>query len=198
MVLAMPATSQHAWRFLLAGSSVNYPAGRLRHRGNLSRFGTPERPVLLDGVPGVLSLLPLYLFDKDRLADYVAAMQGMHLYDRFGSWRVSKPVEPPSLANLRSRQQRAYKRRRLQKYNAQRQQETTDKRAAQLEVARNLWPQVQQQVQQKQRGRPPYRQVLTDLLKQNGVQASNRDVRYLLRMLNPPETDTAAARPAGT
>jgi hypothetical protein len=35
-----------------------------------------------------------------------------------------------------------------------------------------------------------YRQMLTDMLQQHGVQASDRDVRWLSRMLDPPATDT--------
>jgi hypothetical protein len=146
---------------------------------------------------GVLELQPLYLFDSTRLHDYVAAMTGIHLYDPFGSWRAPttettqpQPAESPSIANLQSRQHRASRHRRLQSHNAQRQQETADKRAALLETAKRLWPQVQQQTQQKQRGRRPYRQVLTQLLQQHGLQASARDVRWLLRILNPPATDT--------
>ncbi len=160
-------------------------------RGNVQLFGTPERDAFIDGVPGVLALQPLYMFDNDGLRDYVAAMTGIHLYDRFGSWRVSKPVEPPNLANLQSRQHQASTHRQLQSHNDQRQQEAADKRVALLEVARTRWPQVQQQAQKKQRGRPAYRQVLAEMLQQHGVQASDRDVRWLLRMLNRPATDTA-------
>ncbi|MCY2990908.1 MAG: hypothetical protein NTY19_23985 [Planctomycetota bacterium] len=188
--IAVPTTTPQALRFLLAGSSVNYPVERLGYKCNLGSTATPERGVLHDGVPGVLALQPLYLLDDNRLHTYAAAMTGIHLYDRFGSWRVSKPVEPPSLANLRPRQHRASRRRRLQTHNDQRQQQAADKRAAQLEIARTLWPQVQQQAARQQRGRPPYRQVLTQLLQQQGVQASDRDVRWLLQMLNPPATET--------
>lgn len=195
--LAVPTTTPQTLRLLLAGSSLNYPVEGLGYRSNLGSTATPERGVLHDGVPGVLGLQPLYMFDNTRLHNYMSAMTGIHLYDRFGSWRVPatettqpEPVVPFNLATLRFRQRRAYRNRRLRTYNTQRREEAADKRAAQLEVARALWPQVQQQAARQQRGRPPYRQVLTQLLQQQGVQASARDVRWLLQMLNPRATDT--------
>jgi hypothetical protein len=195
---ALPTTYPQALRLLLAGSSVNYRVRRLQYREQFPASDTTERGFLRNGLPGVVSLQPLYLFDSTRLHDYVAAMTGIHLYDRFGSWRVPptettqpQPVEPPGLADLQSRQHQASRHRRLQSHNDRRQQEAADKRAALLEVAKRLWPQVQQQAARQQRGRPPYRRVLTQLLQQHGVQASDRDVRWLSRMLNPPVTDTA-------
>lgn len=211
---ALPTTYPQALRLLLAGSSLNYRLRWLQYKEQFPASDTSERGFLRDGLPGVLALQPLYLFDNTGLHDYVAAMTGIHLYDCFGSWRVSttettqpQPVQPPSLANLQSRQHLASRHRRLQTHNDQRQQEAADKRAALLETAKRVWPQVQQRAQQKQRGRPPYRQVLTQLLQQQGAQASDRDVRWLLRMLNPPATvtvdivDTTATDttdPAGT
>jgi hypothetical protein len=64
--LAMPASSPLALRFLLAGSSARYPSY------NLPLYGNQE--ILRDGVPGVLSLQPMYLMTDWRLYATLSAV----------------------------------------------------------------------------------------------------------------------------
>ncbi len=77
--IAAPAHVLSALRGLLAGSSVGY-TGKVDTEG---AFSEPPR----DGIPGVFSLQPTYLFTSEQLLQYATATKGLQAYTPFGAWK---------------------------------------------------------------------------------------------------------------
>ena len=66
-------------------------------------------------------------------------------------------------------------------------QEAEDRRAKLLEAARDLWPEAQR-LATGQRGRPPVRKHLVQLLEQRSLAVSDKDARYLMDQLRQEST----------
>ena len=152
--------------------------------------------MLRDGIPGVLSLEPVYMMTDWRLLAVLQIIKHQRLYEAFGSWRdwlggtgrVSRRATF-SLVDLEERQKRAYRRRSLARANQVRREEAEGRRQEPLEVARQVWPVVKQQASGR-RGRPPLRQLLAAMLQQQGVECSDRDLRYMMSQLQQEESDS--------
>lgn len=178
--LAMPASAPETLRFLLAGSSASYPVESLKLTGAWDR--------LPNGIPGVLSLQPMYLMDDCRALAVLQATKHQHLYEAFGTWKAwlsagnKKPRTEQWLADLEQRQQQADRSRRLRSANEARRQEAATRRQEPLEAARDLWPKVKAEAQGV-RGRPPHRKLLGKMLQGQGYACSDRDLRYLVKRL---------------
>lgn len=178
----LPAGVNGALRFLLAGTSLNYPL----HELGLVACQEDWEVELRYGIDGALALQPAFMFDPIQWWSYEGQTRGMQLYSPFGTWRCALggqerkgpgPTEHLGLA----RRARLKGRRALRQANAGRKHEAEQRRAGLLARARPLWGQLRSQP--KSAGRPALRGPLRELLLAEGVEASARDLRWLVQKL---------------
>jgi hypothetical protein len=176
-----------ALRLFLAGSSADYPVGRLEwHAGGMTE-GRPAR----NGVRGALALQPHFMMDEVQWWSYAEATRGLPLYIPFGTWRTGIGKEKCNQAERRralvmlpSPARRAAGRRRqtLKSANARRKREAREELDRLLEVARPLLKQAVAE-QPAGRGRPAHRARLKELLEQQGCTVSEHRLKQLVREL---------------
>jgi hypothetical protein len=174
-------------RLLLAGSSANYPLSENLGLwiGHYPSLGPHFR--FTDGLPGVLGWQPTFLLNDAQWPIYAAMTRGMPIYRTFGSWRDSNKDEnkkKPNKAALSSAGKRPRRgdRATLATVNVIRQQAAKDRQKELIQVAQELWPMVEARCSGL-RGRPPYRAVLGELLKENGYTVAERTLKQVMKSL---------------
>jgi hypothetical protein len=184
--LMLPASVNGALRFLLAGTSLNYPL----HELGLIACQEEWKYGLNYGIEGALALQPTFMFDPFQWWSYVGNTKGLQLYSTFGTWRgaLDRPERQglaPSEYLGPARRAKLKGRRALRQANAGRKRGAGARRAALLEKARPLW--LQLKGMPKSAGRPALRGPLRDLLRGEGVEVSARDLKWLVGELRAEE-----------
>jgi len=178
-----------ALRLFLAGSSTDYPVGKLEwHAG-----GVTEGRIARNGVRGALALSPHFMMDEVQWWSYAEATHGLPPYVPFGTWRSAigeakhKRRERQRASVLLAVPGRAARYRRhqgLQRANRERKQAAKKGVATLLEVATPLFKQVLAESSGK-RGRPAHRVRLKKLLEEKGYRLSDHHLKQVMRALRP-------------
>lgn len=182
---ARPGHRQDAARMLLAGTSTSYP---LSDNLGLYDADSPGDVVpFRSGLPGVFGWPATFLFSDAQWLGHASATKGMSLYRTFGTWRgalgsARKALKAPVLPY--GRRTRRADRVRLDRVNAERQRSAGGRLHKLLEAAKPLWPEVLARCEGR-KGRPPHRAVLQEVLEEQGVVASRRDLTRLVKSLSP-------------
>jgi len=188
--LPLPPNSPNGLRVALAGSSVRYAVTKLGLKPNW--FGTDEGR--FTGIQGALSWQPTILFDDQLWFTYAEAVKNQPLYHAFGTWKksLSGGMKEQTMSESRKFQVAQVKRitvqreqatrRRQQKGNQARETEAQDRRERVLPLARALWARVITETSSA-RGRPPRRKRLEELLIEQNVRLSRRDLVWLMQQL---------------
>ncbi len=140
-------------------------------------------------VRGALSWQPTLLLDDQMWFPYVHEVRGQRLHVAFGSWRDGMAAAAADARRSVDRrfgqaQSARHARKKQQAGNRQRCRQAEDRRADLLTVARGLWARVIADVSGRP-GRPAYRSRLAELLQEQGVVPSDRDLKWLMRQLAP-------------
>ncbi|OAI55005.1 hypothetical protein AYO44_13710 [Planctomycetaceae bacterium SCGC AG-212-F19] len=175
--VVMPADDPQALRLFLAGSSPRFcPSLELGVGGtNLFRKKVLEN----DGIPGAISLEPLFMLDRGRWCFYREAVRGLRMFNPFGSWReaLGRDSRDDDDGSFMTAKQRS-----MRRLNAGKQQTALERRQRLLAVARPLWDQVVGSGP-RGRGRPARRQELAGRLIGAGIPVSMRDLKWLVNEL---------------
>jgi hypothetical protein len=169
----------------LAGSSTRFAVKKLGLPEGW--FQTPGGHST--GIAGALSWQPTFLFDDQMWFAYAEAVKGQQLYRGFGSWRKAiGPVAEDSRSSIDRRFMRVQKTRLTQKRQQKGNRRTKaveQRRPEMLEAARKLWSSVLVD-RAVTRGRPNHRKKLEQLLGDQGLTFSRRDLDWVMQRLRKP------------
>ena len=180
--LVIPADHPSALRTVLAGTGWSYKT---------TNFGLDETEQN-EGVAGALSWQPTFLLDDQVWFGCAEATRRQHLYRAFGSWgkslasAVAESRETDDRRFGRMQRQRLV-RRKQQGGNDRRHSGADQRRNALLKIAEPIWPTVDMTAHGT-RGRPAHRSRLQEQLKCRGIEASRRDLDWLVKKLRGGNT----------
>jgi hypothetical protein len=174
----LPAGTPQALRYLLFGSSYKFDSSELGLVVN-------SDGKLRYGIQGAAGLEPWFLFDERQAWSYVAAMQGMRLYDTFGAWRSSQAGRQRCPRKRRAKSEYGNDNRQaaFRSENRRRRDAANDRRRELVAVALPYYQKFKD-ASGKHFGSPMLRRSLNDA----GHTISDRDARWLAKHL--PANDT--------
>jgi len=172
----MPASQPNALRYLLFGTSYKFPTDRLQLAAS---DGWDTRY----GLYGAASLQPWFLFTPKQFWTYRAAMKGTRLFDCFGEWRsrpsTSSSEELQVMPPTRTRRNALRSRQALVRVNDERRRHSDARHQELLRIALPIHAQIMRDTG-KPVGSPKWRKILAE----NGLDASDRDARWLAKELH--------------
>ena len=176
----IPADTPDALRYMLFGTCYKFRTELVGITVNDEKYRF--------GLQGAARLQPWFLFSPTQALSYLAATQGMRVYDTLGSWRRSPEARSripltrqasldPQYGN--DRRERAFR-----NENAEREAQALERRKGLLALASPLYKTLRASLGRAP-GSPALRQAMIDA----GSGVSNRDARWLVKELVASEAD---------